>query len=83
MNEAATTIPPGLVGNIVKNRPLPEPILILIRIWKIPPPCKLRKKRKYISGRLFFFLRLVKYAEIRSTDVSKKTFILKHPSFSV
>lgn len=29
MNEAATTIPPGLVGKIVKNRPLPEPILIL------------------------------------------------------
>ena len=29
MNEADTTIPPGLVGKIVKNRPLPEPILIL------------------------------------------------------
>lgn len=29
MNEAATTIPPVLVGKIVKNRPLPEPILIL------------------------------------------------------
>ena len=29
MNEATTTIAPGLAGKIVKNRPLPEPILIL------------------------------------------------------
>ena len=29
MNEAPTTIPPGLVGKIVKNRSHPEPILIL------------------------------------------------------
>lgn len=26
MTEADTTIPPGLVGKIVKNRPLPEPV---------------------------------------------------------
>ena len=60
MNEAPTTIPPGLVGKIVEKPPAPGTNLDF-RIWKIPPPCKQRKKYQYISGRLFFFT----YGEIR------------------
>ena len=83
MNEAATTIAPGLAGKIVKNRPLPEPILIL-EFGKYRPLANWEKSISiYLADFFFFFYFWWNTQKVRSTDVSKKTFILKHPSFSV
>lgn len=54
MNEAATTIPPGLVGKIVKNRPLPEPILIL-EFGKYRPFANREKSISIYLADFFFF----------------------------
>jgi len=55
MNEAATTIPPGLVGKNVKNRPLPEPILIL-EFGKYRPLANWEKSISvYLADFSFFF----------------------------
>ena len=83
MNEAATTIAPGLAGKIVKNRPLPEPILIL-EFGKYRPLANWEKSISiYLADFFFFFYFWWNTQKVRSTDVSKKTFILKHPSFLV
>ena len=82
MTEADTTIPPGLVGKIVKNRPLPEPILIL-EFGKYRPLANWEKSKSIYLADFSLFYVWWNTQKVRSTDVSKKTFILKHPSFSI
>ena len=82
MNEATTTIAPGLAGKIVKNRPLPEPILIL-EFGKYRPLANWEKSISIYLADFSFFYVWRNTQKVSSTDVSKKTFTLKHPSFSV
>ena len=81
MNEAATTIPPGLVGKIAKNRSLPEPILIL-EFGKYRPLANWEKSISiYLANFFFFFLLLVKYAESQVHRCKKENIYFKASLF--